>query len=175
MIIMKVAIVFYSFSGNTKRAAMFLQERFTNRGVQCTMVDLRPEKEEKSFFKQSVQAFLKKEVLLEKRNKIVSEYDFIIFGSPVWAFTIAPALRSFLDNIVGFKKQKVACFLTYGSGLGKDKALSELERQIKGKGGHLLFSRNLKGSETKFNSYLNDQFNSLLEMVDPTKKIRKTA
>ncbi|MDD5069834.1 MAG: NAD(P)H-dependent oxidoreductase [Candidatus Omnitrophica bacterium] len=172
---MKVAIVFYSFSGNTKRAAMFLHERFTNRGVQCAMVDLRPEKEEKSFIKQSIQAFFKKEVLLERKNKIVSEYDFIIFGSPVWAFTIAPALRAFLANIADFNKQKTACFLTYGSGLGKEKALSELERQIKEKGGHILFSRNLKGGDTKRNSYLNDQFNSLLEMVDPTKNIRKTA
>jgi len=159
---MKTTIIFYSFSGNTRRAALFLKEK---QGLgEVEIIDLRPKEEEKSFFKQCFQAFSKKEPAL-KETAAIEGSDFLIFASPVWAFTIAPALRSYLKGISSLKGKRTACFVTYGSGTGSMKALNELENTLKEKGAQVLFSKGLSGFKTKNKIYLEEKFKNLVEVI----------
>jgi FMN-dependent NADH-azoreductase len=54
----------------------------------------------------------------------------IIFGGPVWAWTITPAVRTYLDqNIDALKIKKVAFFATQGSS-GADKKFKVMEEML---------------------------------------------
>ena len=162
---MQGAVVFYSFSGNTKRACLFLKDKVVLAGGSLDLIDLRLEKEITSFFGQCLEAALKKKPVLLKTDYDLKKYDFLIFASPVWAFTYAPALRSYLDKIKGLENKITACFLTFGSGAGKNKALKELENILKSKKARMLFSKNLSGAKTGDSVYLESCFKTLQESV----------
>jgi len=162
---MKVAIVFYSYSGNTRAAGRFLKEKLENTGNFAHLVDLKLQREVKSFFKQCAQAALRKSPPLAAPEYNLEKYDFVIFASPVWAFKITPALRSYLKGAGAYEDKKAACFLTYGSSAGSRKALAELEEIIRAKKMHLLFSKNLDGNKTKDPAYLAENFKKLLDII----------
>jgi flavodoxin len=163
---MKIAIIFYSFSGNTKRACLFLKDNLSTKNICVDLIELKPKKEETSFFKQGLQAFLKKKVELKEVDFGLEKYDFVVFASGVWAFTITPTLATYLEKVKNLKNKKVACFLTFGSGAGSKKALEELESILREKGAHILFSKNLSGKKTKDKNYLEENFKSLLEIIN---------
>lgn len=162
---MRGAIVFYSFSGNTRRACLFLKDKAASLGSSLDLIDLKLEKEVTSFFAQCLEAALNKKPALIEANYDLEKYDFLIFASPVWAFTYAPALRSYLNKIKGLENKTTACFLTFGSGAGKNKALKELENILKSKKARVLFSRNLSGAKTGDNVYLEWCFKTLHELL----------
>ncbi|OQX81694.1 MAG: hypothetical protein B6D56_01845 [Candidatus Omnitrophica bacterium 4484_70.1] len=145
---MRIAIVFYSFSGNTKRLSLFLKGMLEKKNHKVDMVEIKAEKEIKSFFRQVFCAFLKRKIPLEKVNINFDEFDLIIFATPVWAFTITPHLRTFLEDI-NLEGKKTACFVTFGSGAGAEKALKELENILKSKKGEVLFSLKIKDKDTE--------------------------
>jgi flavodoxin len=162
---MKIAIVFYSFSGNTGKACQFLKDKLIEKKVDVDWRELKLEKEEKSFIKQCLDARSKKTPPLLSADYDVSSYDLVIFASPVWAFTFAPALRSFLNNAAGLNDKKTAYFFTHGSSAGTKNALNELESLLKEKGARVQFSRSISGAKTKDNTYLQEQFKPLLENI----------
>ena len=162
---MKTTIVFYSFSGNTQRACLFLKEKLGSQGIPADEIQLRPKKEAASFFGQCWQAALRRTPELVECNCDVRGYDVVIFSSPVWAFTIAPALRAYLKRIKNCEDKKVVCFLTFGSGTGSSKALKELEEILRKKRAYILFSENLAGRKTKDDSYLKESFKALLKAL----------
>jgi len=164
---MNAAIIFYSFSGNTRRTAQFLKERLGSKGLTVDLIDLKLKEDVKTFFKQCQHALFKKTPELTGADYNLEKYDFIVFASPVWAFTIAPALRSYLGHISSLENKKAACFLTYGSGSGSAKALRELEGFLREKGAHIMFSKNLSGFRTKNAAYLEERLRPLLEIITP--------
>jgi len=146
-------------------ACLFLARKLRAKSIEADLIELKPKNEARSFFKQGGQAFFKDKIELAEVNYDVNGYDFIIFASPVWAFTFAPALRAYLDKIINLKEKKTACFLTFGSGLGKGKALVELESLLRDKKSRFIFSTDFAGSKTKDNAYLEKVFKSLFEIL----------
>ncbi len=162
---MRGAAVFYSFSGNTRKACLFLKEAIGALGSSLDLIDLKLEKEVIPFFKQCLQAALKKKPKLLDTDYNLGRYDFLIFASPVWAFTYAPALRSYLNRASGLENKTAACFLTFGSGAGSKRALKELENVLGKKDMRVLFSKNLSGAKTGDNLYLEQSFKKLLKSL----------
>ena len=160
---MRGAAVFYSFSGNTRRTCLFLKKAISAWGSSLDLIDLKLEKEIVPFFKQCFEAALHKKPALLETNYDLSGYDFLVFASPVWAFTYAPALRSYLNKAIGLENKTAACFLTFGSGAGSKKALKELENVLGKKKMRVLFSKNLSGAKTDDNVYLEWSFKKLLK------------
>jgi len=75
---MKGAVVFYSFSGNTRKACLFLKEMIGALGSSLDLIDLKLEREIVPFFKQCLQAALKKKPKLAGSDYNLGIYDFII-------------------------------------------------------------------------------------------------
>ncbi|HDN86267.1 MAG: hypothetical protein DRP68_02825 [Candidatus Omnitrophota bacterium] len=161
---MKVAIVFYSFSGNTEKAVLFLKNFFLRKNIPVEVFRLKPVKEETSFFRQGMQAFLKEAPPILEINYDLDSYDLVVFASPVWAFTISPALRSYLRKVKNLARKKIVCFLTFGSGVGAKKALRELESILKSKKAEIIFSKSLAGSKVENKSYLEESFRDLTKL-----------
>jgi len=167
---MKVAIIFYSFSGNTKAACSLLKNKLAKE-AEVALIELKPKKEPRAFLSQCREAFLKKEPSLDNVDFDLSSYDFCIFSSPVWAFTYAPALRSYFKMVKGITDKKCFCFLTFGSGAGSQKALGELESVLKVKGGRILFSKNLSGGKSRDKEFLGNFFKPLIEIITGKEQI----
>jgi len=164
---MKIAVVYYSFSGNTHNAILFLQKTLEAKVHQVQTIRLKPSREESSFFKQGRDAFLKKEAELSGCDYNLAQYDFVIFATPVWAFTITPALRSYLNRVEGLENKRTSFVLTFGSGVGVNKTKRELGRILKGKEAIVEFALSLKGSKTKDKEYLQSEFYPLVSSFEP--------
>ena len=58
------------------------------------------------------------------------KYDTIIFGTPVWASTFTPPIRTFIEeNKASLAEKKVAVFICFSGG-GADKAIDKLKKYI---------------------------------------------
>jgi hypothetical protein len=162
---MKAALVYYSFSGNTRTACSFLESKLGSLGCGAEAVPLKPEPEEANFFRQGQQAATRATPPLGTEPRLPGGTGLAVFASPVWAFTFAPALRSFLKDCPGFEGMDCACFLTCGSRLTSGNALKELERAVAGKGGKLVFSTYVRGTRTGDNRYLEEIFSGLFNTL----------
>ncbi len=162
---MKVAIIYYSFSGNTQRMCEFLLDKLSRKEVLAEQIVLKPKKETRSFFTQGRLAFLRKEVELLniEDNMSLAAYDFIIFASPVWAFTITPAMRSYISKAQGLQRKKCAALLTAGSIKGAGRALDEFVSLIRGIEGEVVFRKVVVGKRTKDREYLEEELRPLLK------------
>jgi len=134
----RAIIVFYSYSGNTQKAADALNGLIKS-GYEVDILKLDAPKESKSFFGQCVRAFRKLKTEIQNGVSFdVADYDLISFGTPVWAFGMAPALRTYIDKCSGLEGKSAIIFSTYGSGAGKDRCMNEMEQILKAKGAKTL-------------------------------------
>jgi flavodoxin len=162
---MKVAIVFYSFSGNTKRVCLYLKEVLQAKGHRVDLEDVKPLREERDFFRQCRQAFFRRLPELQKLNLEISRYEFIIVASPVWAFTYAPALRTYLKAVGDLSSKKAGCFVTYHSGAGAQRALRELANLVRKKGAEVLSSLGLSGERCRDKEYVEKNLSPLIQAL----------
>lgn len=161
---MKQAIViYYSYSGKTKQVGEFLKNKITRR-FQTDMLELKPTDESKFFLKQCARAFKKIQANLNQQDLILNlkEYDLIVLGTPVWAFGMAPALRSYINKCSGLETKKVVLFATYGSGVGKNKCINEMTEIIETKGTDDIKSFLVQQGDVKNINILEEKIKGLL-------------
>lgn len=124
---MKTAIVYYSMSGNTAYAA----ERMAN-ALDADLIRLEPEK---AYPDSGMKKFLwgGKSALMGETPKLTpytfcaDGYDRIVLGTPVWASSIAPPMRTFCkEHAEALREKKVAAFVCCMGG-GAEKALERLK------------------------------------------------
>ena len=114
---MKVLVVYYSYEGNTELVAKTIAE-----SVGASRLALRPvdEKRRKGFGKflwGGRQVLMRAEPELEPFEIDPAGFDLLFLGTPVWAGTFAPAIRSFLSRSRPQGKP-VAAFCCYGGSAG---------------------------------------------------------
>jgi len=114
---MKIAVVFYSFDGNCAFAAEQIGALLKADLIPIQTVD---QKKRRGFFKMiwgGAQVMFGKLPPLKPVNFDPSAFDLIILGSPVWASSPAPAIKSFLSQAkLGGKK--IALFMCHAGGMG---------------------------------------------------------
>lgn len=127
---MKTAIVFYSMSGNTRYVA---EEIAAQLGAD--IVEISPEK---AFPDKGFRKFLwggKSAVMGDKPELIpyefnAADYDQIIIGTPVWASSFTPPMRTFIEeNRAALQVKRLAVFTCFSGG-GADKAIEKLRKFI---------------------------------------------
>lgn len=121
---MKVKTIFYSLEGNTKMVA----EAISN-SIGADVLELKPIKEYhtkgfKKYLWNGKSIMLKEKPTLESYDKNL-DYDLIIFGSPIWAGTFSPPIRTFIsENDLSGKK--VAFFVCHMGG-GASRCFTEFK------------------------------------------------
>lgn len=130
---MKSLIIYYSYSGNTKKVAECLREYLGQRG-QADIVELKALDETDSFLGQCRRAFWRKRAKVEPLNYDPGKYDLICFGAPVWAFAPAPAMNTCLDQAPSIQGKETLLFTTYGSGTGNNRCLKYMQSILAAKG-----------------------------------------
>ena len=128
---MRACIIYFSLTGNTHQLAQMISQGLKHKNFEVDLVRLEPVGGAKTFVGQGITALRRKRVgIVYDINFDLSMYDLLCFGSPVWAFSPAPALNTYLYKCYGLKRKKAIVFCTYGSGTGKDRAVKIIKKML---------------------------------------------
>ena len=165
---MRIKIFYYSYTGNTQKVSQQLQEFLINRGCQANLERILCVDESSSFFKQGMRAFLKKSGQIAPLDLAdLQGWDWIGLGFPVWAFSLPPGVRGFLEKLPPLPGKKVFIFVTFGSGAGKTKALDEAEKLLNTKGYRTFYKMGIPSSKIEDKDWLDSQFEGLYQILAP--------
>lgn len=125
---MKALIIFYSMSGNTKNVAKEIAKLTGADTLELHPVKKYPDKGMKKFLWGGKSAVMGDKPVLQPYIFNAEKYDMIIFGSPVWASSFTPPLRTFIDdNREQLKGKRAAAYVCFMGSSGQ-KALSKLKK-----------------------------------------------
>lgn len=121
---MKTLVVFYSKTGNTKIIAEELAKNFSADLEELT--ETQPKEGFLGMIIAGKDAILQQGSAINDLKHQVANYDLVIIGTPVWAWTMANPVRSFIEKYKQNLKH-VAFFATMG-GSGDQRAFSHMEK-----------------------------------------------
>src|SRR6056297_2836113 len=106
----KTLVLYYSYEGHTKKVAEVIAKELS-----ADIEGVKPIKEMKTkgfgkFIWGGGQVVMKKKPELKPMNVNPDDYDTIFVGTPVWAFTYAPPVKTILET--GMLKNKKVPFST---------------------------------------------------------------
>lgn len=112
---MKTAIVYYSMHGNVRYVAEKAAKELGADLIELKPVKAYPDKGAMQFIWGGSAVTFKKKPDLEPYSFNASDYDLVIIGTPVWASSFTPPLRTFFENhdLAG---KKIAAIVTSAGG-----------------------------------------------------------
>lgn len=114
----KTLIVYYSYTGNTKKIANIIKDK-----LNCDILELIP----KVPYSKDYQTVVDEEQRMEGANHLreyesininLNDYDTIIIGTPVWWYRETPVIRTFLKEN-DLSNKRIIPFATNAGWLGK--------------------------------------------------------
>ncbi len=120
---MKILVIYYSRTGKTKIAAQQIAKEL-NCEIE-EIIDFKNRQGVLGYLLAGREAMFKKLTNIKKIEKELSDYDLIIIGTPIWAFDMSVAVRTFVASYKNHFK-KLAFFCVMG-GLGDQRAFKNME------------------------------------------------
>ncbi len=117
---MKTGIVVYSETGNTLGIAEALKERLSEAGKDADILQIRADKRRRKL----------------EASPEVEGYDYLVFGAPVHAFTVARPMKLFLKRLSS-TDVRVGIYVTQAA-IGKTIALRRMRKMLKKKGASVI-------------------------------------
>ena len=158
---MKTIIIYYSYTGNTRKVALDLKNYLAKQGS-VEFIELKALDESKSFFGQVKRALFRKEAEIADTEFDLSKFDLICLGTPVWAFGPAPAMNTFLKKCFGVENKTVVIFTTYGSGTGNNRCIRIIKNLLESKSVKQFRSFSVQQFKVNNSDFILDIFNSVL-------------
>ena len=124
---MKIGIIVYSQTGNTLSVAEKLEEKLTAAGHSAEIEQVTVAGGRKS----GERAFQ-----LESRPD-VSQYEALVFGAAVEAFSLSPVMMNYLTGIDSLQGKQVACLVTQFfpyPWMGGNRAIRQMRKLCESKG-----------------------------------------
>lgn len=138
---MKIGIIVHSFSGNTYSVAEKMKGVFEEKGHSVEVVRLNVIDENPNSFDVRIEEF-----------PDVQGYDLVIFGGPVRAFSISPALKFYLNSLPDLEGKKAGCFVTQQlpyKWMGANRTIRQISGILKQKNAQVLKTGAASWSEKK--------------------------
>ena len=105
---MRTLVVYYSRSGNTRKAAAKLRD-----ALSCDILEIDDGVKRNGiigYFRCAVHAIKKKTFPLEPMDKDPSGYDMVVLCTPIWAGTMSTPIRSFVSRFKHqIKRHSIVC------------------------------------------------------------------
>lgn len=159
---MKTAVVYYSLEGNTRHVAEKIAARLGADLIQIIPSKEYPTGKVSKYFWGGKSATFGEAPKLEPYRFDQNDYDLIILGTPIWAGTFTPPLRTFIrqNRLRGKKVALFACC----SGGSTEKCFEQLKKETEGTViSTLRLVEPLKGIQTEVNRHIVD-FCETMEM-----------
>lgn len=128
---MKIAIIYYSQSGNCDFVANEIAKHIDTDLIRIEPEKSYPDKGFKKFFFGGKSAVMGESPALVPYEFDADKYDLVIVGYPVWAGTFAPPIRSFVQNNFASLQTKKVCAFATSSGGNADKSFVKLAALLK--------------------------------------------
>ncbi len=131
----KTVIIYYSLTGNTKSVSKTLAQSFDAKLIQIKEV---PERTIVSAYFSGI-----KRIFSNKKTEIfpvridLTPFNYVIIGTPVWAWNPTPAIKTFLEK-TDFSNKKVILFTTQR--LIKARTLDKMKRLVEKNSGKVIFT-----------------------------------
>lgn len=153
---MKIGIIVYSQTEHTYSVATKLKEKLQAKGHETEIEKLIPSGEVHPGSKN----------IKFKTNPSLESYDALIFGAPVHAFSLAPAMKAYLEEIESLQDKNIACYVTKSLPFnitGGNKAISIMKKLCESKGGKIVGTDIIvwRGGREKHIADLVEKFSSL--------------
>lgn len=125
---MKTAIIYFSLEGNTKYIAEIIAKELAADLIQLIPIKEYPIGKVSKFFWGGKSSTFKETPKLESYQFNPDSYELIILGTPIWAGTFVPPLRTFLreNKLTGKKVAMFACC----SGSSTEKCFMQMEKEL---------------------------------------------
>jgi flavodoxin len=124
---MKIGIVYYSRTGNTRQVAKTLEEKFKEKNAEVDLIEIEHVKRP-GFFTAGRASVKQQELPIKNTDFDMEKYDVILAGSPTWAGRPSPFMKVFLDKAEKMKGKKIAIF---GTGMSPIKNRDQFIEVIK--------------------------------------------
>lgn len=125
---MKTLVVYYSYSGNTKKVVDMIKEKKNFDVLEIKPVNDYSDDYQKVVDDEEAKMDMNEIIEIKDINVNLDYYDRILLGTGVWWYKITPAIRSFL-NKYDLKDKVIVPFITNGGWLGE--ALDDFKRYAK--------------------------------------------
>lgn len=119
----KILVVYYSSSGITEKVGGLLAVAL--EADQEKLIDKKERKGVWNYLVAAKDAMMKYETEIETPKYDPADYDLVIIGTPVWAWTMTPAVRTYITK--NKDKFKNVVFFTTSGGTTYDKIVPEME------------------------------------------------
>ena len=114
---MKTLVVYYSYSGNTKKVVDMIKEKKNFDVLKIKPVNDYSDDYQKVVDDEEAKMDMNEIIEIKDVNVNLDYYDRILLGTGVWWYKITPAIRSFL-NKYDLKDKVIVPFITNGGWLG---------------------------------------------------------
>ena len=158
---MKVLVVVYSRSGNTRRLAREISGNFD--GDLEDLEDLKDRSGILGYLRSGWDSFRGKETEIGSIKYDPSDYQLVILGFPIWAGSIPPAIRTYLRK-EGDKIDNLASFCTM-KGSDPDKAYSEINNILDTDSTYTLSVKEKNLENDSYTEDLNNFLNNINDFV----------
>lgn len=128
---MKIGIIVHSKTGNTLSVAQKIKQELLNAGHSVNLEQVTAVDED---------AAAQGKVQL-KNIPDVSNYDAVIFGAPVHAFSLSNAMKEYFSKTASLSGKKVSCFVTQQfpyAWMGGNRAVGQMRKACETKGTSVL-------------------------------------
>lgn len=125
---MKSAVIYFSLEGNTKYAAEKIATQIGADLIPLIPVKEYPTGKVSKYIWGGKSATFGESPRLESYRFDQNQYDLIILGTPIWAGTFAPPLRTFLRGNK-LTNKKVGLFACCAGG-GTEKCFEQLKKEV---------------------------------------------
>ncbi len=162
----KILVVYYSSSGITEKVGGLLAVAL--EADQEKLVDKKERKGVWNYLVAAKDAMMKYETDIETPKYNPADYDLVIIGTPVWAWTMTPAVRTYITK--NKDKLKNVVFFTTSGGTVYDKIVPEMET-LSGK--KAVISNGFFEKEVKEDSKeMIDKLNKFLENIKSSLSVK---
>ncbi len=119
----RILVVYYSRTGNTRAMAEMISAKLDSE-----IEELNDETNRDGilgYLKGGMDASRKKTTAIAKTKHNPADFDLVIIGTPVWAFTLTPAIRAYLET--NSNSIKEAAFFCSMDGSGHERTFTAME------------------------------------------------
>ncbi len=127
----RIGIIVYSQTGNTRLVGQKLRDRLQEDGHRAEMVLLNNPSDEET----------EEEESCPPDPPVPRHYDAVVFGAPVHAFSLAPPMVQYLEDLSSLRNMGLVCFVTKQLPFvwtGGTRALATMQDICESKGGRVL-------------------------------------
>ena len=109
--VMKIGIVYYSRTGNTRHVAKTLEEKLKEKNAEVNLIEIEHVKRP-GFFTAGKTATKQLELPMKNTEFDMGNYDVVLAGSPTWNKRPSPFIITFINTAKNLKGKKIAVFST---------------------------------------------------------------